>query len=196
MTEDLKLGGDSAVTLTSDETNLAQGASYTLPAENTGTWCTDQTAACYNQSLMLKTGVPNGYLYNWYAATAGTGVYGTSAGVNATASICPKGWKLPTGGSGGNFANLDIAYGGSGSSRTGDTSQVTKFLASPLNFNYTGYRYGGSVYNPSDGAYYWSSTANSEVYAYYLSFNSDGVFFPQDNYYRYHGFAVRCVAAS
>ena len=145
---------------------------------------------------MLKTGVPNGYLYNWYAATAGTGVYGTSAGVNATASICPKGWKLPTGGSGGNFANLDIAYGGSGSNRTGDTSQVTKFLASPLNFNYTGDRYGGSVRWPSGYATYWSSTANSEVYAYYLDFNSDGYFSPQDLSGKYRGFAIRCLAAS
>ena len=195
MTQDLKLGGSAAVALDSTNSDLPSGASYTLPAENTGTWCTDPTAACYNQSLMLKTGVPNGYLYNWYAATAGTGVYGTSAGVNATASICPKGWKLPTGGSGGNFANLDIAYGGSGSNRI-DADQRNKFMAAPLNFNYTGYRDGGSVYYPSDFALYWSSTANSEVNAYHLGFNSGGGFYPQVNDYKYFGYAVRCVAAS
>ncbi|MBQ3306456.1 hypothetical protein IJH02_03450 [Candidatus Saccharibacteria bacterium] len=197
MTQDLKLGGSSAVTLTTENSDLPEGsANWTLNTENTGTWCTDQTAACYNQQLMLKTGVPNGYLYNWYAATAGTGVYGTGAGSEATASICPKGWKLPTGGPSSQFANLDIAYGGSGSNRTGDTSQVTKFLASPLNFNYTGYRNGGSVNFPSDYALYWSSTAGSEVYAYNLYFHSGGYFDPQAYNYKYVGFAVRCVAAS
>ncbi|MBQ3305874.1 hypothetical protein IJH02_00325, partial [Candidatus Saccharibacteria bacterium] len=111
------------------------------------------------------------------------------------ASICPKGWKLPTGGSGGNFANLDIAYGGSGSNRI-DADQRNKFMAAPLNFNYTGYRYGGSVSYPSGDASYWSSTANSEVRAYDLSFGSDGIFFPQSSDSKYDGFAVRCVAAS
>ena len=207
MTQDLKFGGSTAMALTGDtvsaageltqkgNSDLENNKTYTLPTENTGTWCTEQTAACYNQSLMLKTGVPNGYLYNWYAATAGTGVYGTSAGVNATASICPKGWKLPTGGSGGNFANLDIAYGGSGSNRT-DADQRNKFMAAPLNFNYTGYRDGGSVNYPSDFAGYWSSTAYSEVGAYRLGFYSGGYFSPQGGSNKYVGFAVRCVAAS
>ena len=193
MSEDLKLGGDAAVTLTSSETDLAQGATYPLPVENTGTWCTSENATCDNQSLMRKTGAPNGYLYNWYAATAGTGVYGTGANQNASASICPKGWKLPTK---DQYVALDVAYGGNGSDRTGDTTQVNKFLASPLNFNYTGYVGGGSVLSPSGVAYYWSRTANSEAYAYNLLFQPNGRFSPQYSNRKHLGFAVRCVAAS
>ena len=46
-----------------------------------------------------------GYLYNWYAATAGTGTYATSTrGTNVSGSICPTGWRLPSGLSDGSTA--------------------------------------------------------------------------------------------
>ncbi|MBQ3305871.1 hypothetical protein IJH02_00310 [Candidatus Saccharibacteria bacterium] len=74
--------------------------------------------------------------------------------------------------------------------------RVSTRSLSPCGAYYTGYRNGGSVNNPSDNANYWSSTANSEVNAYNLNFNSDGNFNPQNNNNKYNGFAVRCVAAS
>lgn len=46
-----------------------------------------------------------GYLYNWYAATAGTGTYATSTqGTNVSGSICPTGWRLPSAMSDGSTA--------------------------------------------------------------------------------------------
>ena len=194
MTQDLKLGGDSALTLTSADSDVS--SNFTLATENTGEWCKENSSACDDQSLMRKTGAPNGYLYNWYAATAGSGTYSTAANVNVNSSICPKGWKLPTGGASGQFAGLDVAYGGNGSDRS-DATQRDKFMAAPLNFNYTGYVSGGSVVNhPSDYAHYWSCTANSETYAYGLRFDSNGNFNPQHGNRKWFGFAVRCVAAS
>ena len=41
--------------------------------------------------------------------------------------------------------------------------------------------------------YYWSSVGRSSSRAYYLLFDSGGVY-PSDNYYRYSGFSIRCVA--
>ncbi|MBQ3306459.1 hypothetical protein IJH02_03465 [Candidatus Saccharibacteria bacterium] len=194
MTEDLKLGGNSAVTLTSSETDLAQGTTYTLPVENTGTWCDTDSAACDNQSLWIKTGVPNGYLYNWYTATAGTGTYELTSD-NAAGSICPKGWKLPTGGSGGQFATLDVAYGGSGENRS-DVSWVAKFTADPLSFNYTGY-VDGTVSSTVNRASYWSRTANTtEINAFRFDFRIGGNFILQFSSSKFTGYAIRCLAAS
>ena len=58
---------------------------------------------------------------------------------------------------------------------------------------------GGRV-NPGDNlnlaggrGYYWSSVGRSSAGAYYLYFNS-GVVYPSDNYYRYYGQSLRCVA--
>ena len=52
--------------------------------------------------------------------------------------------------------------------------------------NGASWNYRGSLGN------YWSASFNSARFAGYLSFDSSGVF-PQNNYYRYYGFAVRPV---
>ena len=52
---------------------------------------------------------------------------------------------------------------------------------------------GGSLYDAGYGGYYWSSVGRSSSYAYYLYFNSGGVY-PSYYYFRYGGFSVRCVA--
>ena len=193
MTQDLKLDGLDENTgtdrvLTPEDSNVT--ANFTLLRENTGTWCETNSAACDDQSLMIKTGVENGYLYNWYAVTAGTGKYSTSSGM-ASSSICPRGWRLPTGGPSGEFVALDVAYGGNGSNRV-DASQRDKFLASPLNFNYTGYR-GGSSSTP--GGRYWSRTVSNNNNVYNFSLFPENNFNPQGQSNKYYGFAVRCISA-
>lgn len=56
-----------------------------------------------------------------------------------------------------------------------------------------GYRSGTPVYNAGSNGYYWSSSRQSESYAYYVYFDS-GSLNPQNYYYpRYCGFAVRPV---
>ncbi len=49
-----------------------------------------------------------GNYYQWNTATAGTGGAITSG--QATSSICPKGWKLPTGSGTGDYTRMVDAY--------------------------------------------------------------------------------------
>ena len=64
---------------------------------------------CYGDSIQSSY-TKCGYLYNWYAATAGTGTYATSTyGTNVSGSICPTGWRLPSATSDGSTATGDGA---------------------------------------------------------------------------------------
>ena len=130
-----------------------------------------------------------GNLYQWNAATAGTG--GTITSQDATDSICPKGWQLPTSNNSnsGSFQALMNAYSISGNSAGG-----TAITQTPLYFNPSGYVGSGSLRYAGDAGGYWSSTAYSSTSgAYDLGFNSGGVG-PSDYGYRYGGFSVRCLA--
>ena len=131
-----------------------------------------------------------GYLYNWCAAMGGQD---TAACANATTpapvpttNICPAGWRLPTGGSGGEFQVMnDTVYAGKADS---DSS----IIGAPGLFRRSGYWYNAFNSQGSSG-YYWSSTQLSATYAHYLIFYSTGVN-PAVNVNKYYGFAVRCVA--
>ena len=65
----------------------------------------------------------HGYYYNWCAAMgrqSGTNacLTATTPAANPDISICPKNWRLPTGVDNGEFAKLDIAFGGTGAYAT------------------------------------------------------------------------------
>ena len=139
-----------------------------------------------------------GNYYQWSTATAGTGDSLTSA--NASGSICPKGWKLPTSNDAesGSFAYLINLYG---------YSSGSDLVAQPLYYVNSGsisinrWSSAPQTRAPSrsgvslamDG-HYWSSTAYSSTsYAYYLYFNSGNVY-PSGNGSRYNGYSVRCLA--
>ena len=128
-----------------------------------------------------------GNLYQWNAATAGTG--GTITSQEATDSICPKGWQLPTSNNSnsGSFQALMNAY-----SIGNDSTKITQ---SPLYFNPSGRVYSGSLRYAGNRGYYWSSTAYSSTsVAYNLYFGSGGVY-PSDGNTRYNGQSVRCLAS-
>ena len=129
-----------------------------------------------------------GNYYQWNAATAGTGGESVTSD-NATGSICPKGWKLPTSNNSnsGSFGGLTSAY--SLSSSTGATA-LTK---SPLYFIPAGYVLTGSLNNAGRDGGYWSSAAYSSYDAYILYFSSSSVN-PSSYGYRYRGQPVRCLA--
>ena len=146
---------------------------------------------------MIKSGVPNGYLYNWYAATAGAGTYETSSG-SVSSSICPKGWTLPTISnesgsiinSTNEFGRLNQIYNNGDTSGTGSG---TKLMESPLWFVRSGSIGNSSLSNAAANGRYWSSTVVSSDNAYFLYFNSSGVW-PSSSYYRYFGWSVGCIA--
>ena len=183
MTQNLRLLG--ARTLTSANSDVT--SNYALPASSDSGWCTDDTEACYNKQNVLGSGnTTYGVYYSWVAATAGTGTYSMISG-NASSSICPKGWRLPTGGSSGEFQGLyDAGYNTTAKMQSTDGTIGPGFVLS-------GYRLGGGTNYQGSNGRYWSSTAYGSGGAYGLSLYSWNVF-PASGYYKYYGFSVRCVA--
>ena len=154
-----------------DATNLT-------PAETEWTGSVDNTVSdsTYDAHFLI------GNFYQWNAATAGTG--GTiNSYANATDSICPKGWRLPTSRSGGEFNTL-----------VGDLNSTT-ITQAPYYFNPSGLVHSGSLWGAGVNGCYWSSTAYSSTStAYDLSFYSGRVN-PSLSDYRYYGQSVRCLAS-
>ena len=127
--------------------------------------------------------------YTWNAATAGTG--GTITSAEATDSICPKGWRLPTSNNtnSGSFGGLTAAY-----DISSNTDGSTALVSTPLYFVRSGYVNSGSLWYAGREGDYWSSTALSRTgYAYSLDFGPGSVS-PSSNGLRYPGFSVRCLA--
>ena len=161
---------------------------------------------CYGTSIQSSY-TKCGYLYNWYAATAGTGTYNTSSnGTNVSGSICPSGWRLPSSYSDGstptgNGTSPSAAYFpvlnasmNAGSLATGSTTSY------PAGWQYSGAWSGvfsgywnSGFSNQGSYGYYWSSTAYSSTSAWYLDINSSGVYPGGSSGSKYYGFAIRCV---
>lgn len=75
-----------------------------------------------------------GNLYNWYTATAGTGIYGVKV---AAGSICPAGWRLPIGSNTGeinDYSNLLYLYGilESSTSSNYNSDRILSMFDAPL----------------------------------------------------------------
>ena len=126
--------------------------------------------------------------YQWNAATAGTG--GSITSGTASGSICPKGWRLPTSNSGGEFEKLVTALGG-----TSNTDNVTK----PPFYGVRGgrVRQTTSILFESAGnvGFYWSSTPDSnDANAYYFDFYATNGILPSYSNARNYGSSVRCIA--
>ncbi len=171
---------------------------WTLPSSSTSGFSSDTTSNAYVSGS-------TGY-YTWCAATAGTCSSATSQGSNALSSICPKGWKLPTGGTTGNtdFYNLFKKMGVSISeslNNSGTTdwnnNDFSKAKNIPYNFVYTGFMYVDSTDGLSrDEGSWWSRTASGNASAYSLYIEKTRIA-PGTNTYGYnrrYGFAVRCIA--
>ena len=167
MTQNLRIAGK---TITPADSNVT--ANYTIPASSISGFSSYDTSNAYVDSY--------GGLYTWYTATAGTGTQAMSSG-NTSASICPKGWRLPTSGNSGEFQALYNNYNSSSALRS-----------NPVNLALSGLVYSSSRGQGSYGRY-WSSTVRSNYEAYHLSLNLSDVT-PTDFSEKYDGFSVRCIA--
>lgn len=136
-----------------------------------------------------------GNFYQWNTATAGTG--GTIKSGEASGSICPKGWKLPTSTTTGDFQRL-VTAGGIG-------NNVTKLVSAPYYFTKSGVIWQSSLLFGGVGyaGRYWSSMAadaDEALYAYLLYFFGDEVISPSDSGAsssvpsRRIGISIRCIA--
>ena len=181
---------------------------YTTPMErnNCGGSNITSLSQCTGKGWQLVTGLSKDYsgsaqahylagnYYSYAAATAGTGSSATTNGANASGSICPKGWQLPTSNNTNSksFGGLFAAYG----TLSGLNAGVQDIRLAPLYFVHGGYVTSSSPFSAGSSGYNWSSTANSASNAYNLYFAT--AVYPSSNYAngydRYFGFSVRCVA--
>ena len=146
-----------------------------------------------------------GNYYNWSAAIASNNStdIGSTVGEIASNSICPKGWRLPNASQTDNVNNefgrmlyqAEItAKVSAGNNSVGyATGGFNKLRSNPYYFVRSGGIYGGTMFNPGVGGYYWSSTVSSSIHAYYLRFGGIDIY-PARNCDRYDGWPVRCVA--
>ena len=155
-----------------------------------------------------------GNYYTWHAAIADLTPNTTNNQSTTNTSLCPSGWHLPKGGNKSNEANnefwsLVVTGINSGTNPDNYESSTQPYYtgtpegsdasnsirAYPNNFVYSGYVLGGSVSYRGSNGLYWSSTAYSSGYAYYLNLTSSSVYPGTDYYNKYYGRTVRCVAS-
>lgn len=182
MTENLKIANK---TLTSDDSDLPSGTTWTVPASDVYSFSDSMNRGAndFNQNNAYVNSY-GGY-YSFYSATAGWGTggwygEGVSSG-DSPCSICPKGWRLPTG---GEFETLYDDYGSSDSAMMGEPGFVL-----------SGMILDGGEFHQDENAQYWASTVESTDYAHFFYFNPDGgITHPDYYYYKGGGYSVRCVA--
>jgi type IV pilus assembly protein PilA len=207
MIENLRLGSTSGTTaLTPANTNIA--SNWTLPQVlSSGATSYDQPRI-YGPVPGDAGGSPGannyGFLYNWCAATAGgtasggsnTCTVGTVLPANATGDVCAAGWRLPTGGSGGELSGLDIAFGGTGQSNTNNPSHHGQWLdAGPFKGVFSG-SFSSIGFDAQNTNYYIrSSSADPSTTTHSLNTNIGlpGVIPGVYSNFRGFGFNIRCI---
>ena len=140
-----------------------------------------------------------GNYYSWHAAIANTAYlyYGDSK----STSLCPLGWKLPTGKVDGDFGGLSAALGGpesgTASYRTSPTGNTMSsiFRSFPNNFIYSGSFISGPGSRGWNG-HYWTSSIDTPDNSNSFGLNRDVVEPGTENYYKYYGFSIRCVSSA
>ncbi len=200
---------------------VKSGNTITLPTSDTAGFGDNSSAFVYNsgnKTTTCNSTTPCYSYYSWIAATLGGmqsdgSTAQTTRGYNAAASICPKGWRLPTSTTSnaspttspnwktGDWYALATAYGANLESNYYDSSADTgaNFYnnAGPVansvpNFLLAGYYGNGSFRNGGSYGHYWSATSCSSTSAYDLLFYSSYVY-SADYGLRRLGYSVRCI---
>ncbi len=167
--DSLQTAGNSTRTLTSADSNVI--SEYTLPMS--GMWFGTSGNA---NGVYYNGNTTNGAYYSWCAATAGSCVNSGEAG----ASVCAKGWKLPT----------KAEYNTLNGKKTGSWNSGWTFAGGY--FPAAGNVSLGSIYSVGSGGWYWSSTAKSYEYAYILVFSDANAVVEGSD--RFRGYSMRCIA--
>ncbi len=200
MTQNLRITNTE---ITSENSNTTEN--FIIPTSSAPTlWPNDSSTTPYAYYDKETTSA----YYNWYAATAGTGIDSMSSG-DTTSSICPKGWRLPKSGTGvgtNDFANvsgISTSTNITAGTNYWSKAKAPSFTNSTLIVNNStwlaaGYvRAGngsGSIDTFGSTGYYWSSTADRQSYAYYFLFFNNSLY-PADSNSRSSGYSIRCISA-
>ncbi len=152
----------------------------------------DTTTNTYDPHYLI------GNYYQYNTATAGTG--GTIVDADATGSICPKGWQLPTSNTtdNGSFYALLAPYGiatGINSGTVESADGQYNIAKAPLYFVRSGeiHAIWGKIAFTAERGYLWSSTS-AETLAFYFGVYNDYVSSSNGNDSRWIGFPLRCLA--
>ncbi len=188
MAENLDLG---RTTLTADLTSANTNLSTTITASDFNSWKKTSGTNTYDPGEFISldgidttSGTPYGTLYNYYALSAGT-ISGSDNSNNATYDLCPAGWRLPTGGSSGEFQTLYDNYGSVASMRAPISNGGAAFA-------FAGLVPGGSPVSQGQGGYYWSSSATASGQTMGIMIINTSVQ-PNNQMPRGFGLSARCL---
>lgn len=145
-----------------------------------------------------------GNYYNWSAAVASNNTNTTELTTmynNAPDSICPAGWRLPTGRDRANTAasregNALLAAEGIMTDNPGNsyaTNGSNNIRVTPLWLARSGNINGGSIMSTGSFGSYWSSTVINNNYAYASLYFNSGSVYPTTNSSRNFGYSIRCL---
>ncbi len=158
---------------------------YIFPGANVTSGSTDPSTATDGNGQY-------GYHYNWCAAMGAQ--LGTDAcsstdttDVIVTQTICPSGWRLPTGGIGSEFIALNAAVN-SGLGNT-DLGLRTNWLGQRA-----GYLWAGTASYQGSRGVYWSSTLSSAAFARAMLYTATSVTITSNTATIENTHSVRCIA--
>ena len=205
MTQNLALGSSTAITLTPANTNIT--SNFTLPASiSDGNWTgIHETPEIFDYAGTHPSEQASnkyGNLYNWIAATAGSGASATASG-DAEYSICPKNWRLPSVGTASTTDNefyimLNNYITDGTWSRFGWFDVPTSdFVNAPVSLVFSGTYTEDNLFDQGLAGYWWSSTSIITTYAYSLEAFDTGFIGPHSNTHgKGNGLAIRCLIPS
>lgn len=189
MTKNLDLGRTAlSENLNSVNTNMSNP---NIPYTTFNGWKKTSGTATYDTGEFINvsgsdatSGTPYGTLYNFYAASAGT-ISGSSNSSNAEYDICPSGWRLPTGGSSGEFQALYTEYNTNALMRAPIANGGAAFALA-------GYFRGSAPTGQGSIGYYWSSTRYNNTGMHTLNLDTSSVN-PAYSSGNLNGLAIRCI---
>ena len=186
-------GGSSPYTTAAVISTSSFGTSddaYTAAKINTASKDTINSNSAYNYG---EGSHKYGIYYNYCAASAGSYCYASGAGadkpdtiIDASEDICPSNWRMPTGGSEGEYLAVAGTYANNSSNGLGDA--LKNALSTPL----SGYYYSSSAYLQGSYGYFWSSTYRDGHSMYYLRVSQSDIL-PTNNGTRSLGYSIRCI---
>ena len=170
-------------------------ASYYIPTGTT-TFTTEPTAP----STSTTGSGQHGFGYNWCAAMGGqTGTAACTDNAtplpNAAVSICPAGWRLPTGlSTTSEFTTLSVAINGASASVNSGETNGSNGLRQTWLAMYGGYYAVNRFYDQDFYGFYWSSNQSSDAARAHNFYFQSGYSNPSNTSPKNNGMHVRCIA--